>query len=510
MLRLFRWTMLIVSGLFTCPLQADVFLVSDENGILWDIDPASGIAEQLGDMGIVMTDIAFSPSGELFGISAPDDLYLIDFNERTFDNPDIVPSTLIGSLGIANQGPIGRREVFSLEFDSEGTLFFATFAPFVGGELGTINLLTAEPDLVGVIGFNNGGDLAFAPDGRLFMNETPPSGLLLAPNRTRSNKLIEIDPLTGEGTLVGSIGFRNVFGMDFVGDTLFGHTLQSELISIDTATGAGTLIADTNPAIIAYGASFTDVFVLTPQPQFKSHLPRIADVNNLVLIAHGWNTPYEQEGEMWIDEMAQDIRTYIDMHRPDADDWEVVPYDWRYLAGSRTNPILPDTALTNAVALGALEGQFLATFNYEHVHLIGNSAGAALVDKIADYIKAASPSTKVHVTFLDAYAPGTFADSYGDSADWADQYLNRGDSPWTEEALPHAHNVDVTRINPTPSLNLITNHSWPRKFYQESLISQPEYEGYGFLLSREATIGEWNPEATYSTDTEVVLNPRHS
>ena len=499
MLRLFRCVMLVVSGLFTCPLQADVFLVGDEDGVLWNVDPVSGDAEWIGNLGVVMTDIAFSPSGELFGISPPDDLYRIGLSERTPDNPDSIPSTLIGSLGITNRGPIGRRDVYSLEFDSDGTLFFATFAPFAGGELGTVNIVTAEPALVGIIGFNNGGDLAFAPDGRLFMNETPPSGLMLDPNRSRPNRLIEIDPSNGRGTLLGSIGFRNVFGMDFVGDTLFGHTLQGELISIDTATGAGTLVANTSPMVAGYGASSTDVFVPPLRPRFESHLPPATGAKNLILVTHGWN-PTGEDRVAWVDVMAAAIEANID----DPSEWEVIEYQWEEAATEWPGP-----ALQNAFQQGALEGQILVTRNYDHVHLIGHSAGAALVDGIAQQIELGPHDTTIHTTFLDAYVP-PWVNGYGASSDWSDHYLNEGDAVFTNQPLANAHNVNVTNLNPIPppylTLDLIKRaHAWPRQFYLNTILDVATgSDGYGFPLSHEA--GGWNPgEYPMGTDEVTVL-----
>ncbi len=489
MSRLWQGLVLAVSGLFAYPLQAGVFMVGDEDGVLWQVDPTSGAAKQVGDMGVVMTDIAFAPSGELFGISPPDDLYRIGLNERAPDNPDRIPSTLIGSLGIAYRGPIGRRDVFSLEFDASGTLFFATFAPFAGGELGTVNTLTAEPALVGIIGFNNGGDLAFAPDGRLFMNETQPSGLKLDPSQTARNRLIEIDPSNGSGTLVGSIGFRNVLGMDFVGDSLFGHTLQGELISIDTATGAGTLVANTNPTVRAYGASYTDVLEPTPQMRFESHLPEPTGVKNLVLVTHGWNATGEDR-VAWVEVMADTIRA-----RVDPNEWEVVAYQWTEEAKTKR-------PLANSRQQGTLDGKILAARNYDRVHLIGNSAGGDLVDAMAEQINAAQYGTVIHTTFLDAYAP-PWSDDYGAFSTWSDHYFNTGDFPlvYTETLLDNAHNFNVSNLNPLPDDSFF-GHQWPRTWYFETIVDASGSSQYGFPLSHEG--GNWNP-SQYPKGEETVL-----
>ncbi|MFH1354471.1 MAG: PEP-CTERM sorting domain-containing protein, partial [bacterium] len=406
--------------------------------------------------------------------------------------------------------PVGiSGRVNALEFDGLGQLYVTSIRSWSQGELGIIDLVTRQTTVLGNIGYSSDGDLAFAPDGRLLLSSPVVSYGLIT--KVTNSRLVQVDPTAPagqKGTSIGLTGFTYLHGMDFVGEELIGTTLAGELISIDTTTGAGTLRANMNPTVRAYGASYTEVVAPAPQERFKSHLPALADAKNLVLVTHGWNVSGSQGGETWVDEMARDIRAYIDAHRADAADWEVVVYDWRDLAGSLETG--PDLALANGGLLGAIEGELLARRDYDHVHLVGNSAGAALVDSATDHIKARSPGTTVHITFLDAYAPGMFAGSYGDSADWADQYLNRGDSlwlEWTEEVLPHAHNVDVTWLNPTPSLIPLVNHFWPHEFYQESIVPRDEFEGYGFLLSREATVGAWNPGATYPIDTEVVLDP---
>jgi hypothetical protein len=68
-------------------------------------------------------------------------------------------------------------------------------------------------------------------------------------------------PPSADGTEVGSIGFRNVLGMDFVDGTLYGTTNDGDLIRINTATGQGTLVGRMNPAVAATGASSTANFL---------------------------------------------------------------------------------------------------------------------------------------------------------------------------------------------------------------------------------------------------------
>ncbi|MFH1354343.1 MAG: hypothetical protein ABIH36_03575, partial [bacterium] len=118
--------LLMASGLFTVPLQAGVFMVGDEDGVLWRVDPVSGSAEQIGDMGVVMTDIAFAPWGELYGVSYTD-LYRIN------------PAT---AAIIEQVGPVGiSGRVNALEFDGLGQLYVTSIRSWSQGELGIIDLV---------------------------------------------------------------------------------------------------------------------------------------------------------------------------------------------------------------------------------------------------------------------------------------------------------------------------------------------------------------------------------
>ena len=100
--------------------------------------------------------------------------------------------------------------------------------------------------------------LAFAPDGTLFAtaDETP---------GTAGSLLIRIDPLTGAGTTIGSIGYPTE-AIAFAPDgTLFGaadvtgDAKAQTLITIDPETGAGIIIG-------SFGPEFTDVDAIAFSP----------------------------------------------------------------------------------------------------------------------------------------------------------------------------------------------------------------------------------------------------
>ena len=212
---------------------------------LYQINPGTGSATAIGFIGGAlnpqrMEDIAFSPSGELYGVSD------LRTNQLSSINPNTAATTLIGNLGAGLSGV-----AVALEFSSGGTLYTATTT----GQFGTINPFTGVAAFVGNIGFNPAGDLAFAPNGNLYMSAGGIGG-------NGPSSLVQVNPLTGVGTLVGPIGFSDVFGMDFIGNTLYGLNDSGQLITIDPSTGTGTLVANTSPTVIGLGLAVSPV----PEP----------------------------------------------------------------------------------------------------------------------------------------------------------------------------------------------------------------------------------------------------
>jgi hypothetical protein len=90
--------------------------------------------------------------------------------------------------------------------------------------------------LVGSGVYDSSGDLEFT------------NGLYLTSfDNASTDQLFKMDATTGAGTLVGDIGFADVFGLAYVPEagTLYGfNDIGNNVISINTATGAGTSIAN--------------------------------------------------------------------------------------------------------------------------------------------------------------------------------------------------------------------------------------------------------------------------
>ena len=196
-------------ALFSAAIAAHagpVLWVSTGASGLATVDVATGATSIIGGTGIALTDIAFSPSGDLYGISSTS-LYKV--------NSSTGATTLAGSLGSVN----GTAN--ALVFGSDGTLYMA------GSSLYTVNMLTGSASAIGSIGYQSGGDLAFI-GGNLYM-------------ASNSNQLIDVDTNTGSGALIGDLGVANMYGLATPDNiSLYGVADQSVYL-VNTSTGAAAV-----------------------------------------------------------------------------------------------------------------------------------------------------------------------------------------------------------------------------------------------------------------------------
>lgn len=212
-------------------MAGPILWVGDSQGQLGTVDVATGAATVIGNMGSAMTDIAFDPSGNLYGITF-DTLFSID--------PTTAVATAIGSLGISAN---------SLVFDAAGTLYTANNALY------TINTTTGAASLVGNGGaaYSSSGDLAFI-SGQLYLSSLT------------GDKLLTLDTSTGVGTDIGNIGFSSVYGLATDNNVdLYGLT-GTTVLQIDPTTGAGTALVNYTGGGLgdAWGSAFRTEAV--PEP----------------------------------------------------------------------------------------------------------------------------------------------------------------------------------------------------------------------------------------------------
>jgi PEP-CTERM motif-containing protein len=183
-----------------------VMHVDDSAGNLGKVDVATGAVSVIGNMGVIMTDIAFNPAGQLFGLSFAG-FYSI--------NPTTAAATLIGNHSI----PGGNALVFA----ADGTLYAAGSLQ----SLFTINPATGAGTSLGSIPASSGGDLAFN-GGELFL-------------ATSANQLLHIDLANlAASAFVGPFGVSGVFGLATGDNGVLYAVAGTNVYTVNTTTGAAT------------------------------------------------------------------------------------------------------------------------------------------------------------------------------------------------------------------------------------------------------------------------------
>jgi pimeloyl-ACP methyl ester carboxylesterase len=242
-------------------------------------------------------------------------------------------------------------------------------------------------------------------------------------------------------------------------------------------------------------------------PVYDPPAPPTPTQDKLILITHGWNTSFQFYADFWAP-----LRNVIAARV--GSDWKVQSYNWTADSLTGDLPYGPDLALSNGLWHGLVLGKAIAEQNYVHVHLIGHSAGSAVIAAAAYRIKLLSPNTKVHTTFLDAFAGtflltgvGNYQTAYGGNSDWSDHYLSAeryfdvcgfGTGDFTQLRLSQCYNVDVSLADPEYSTQCLSDHAWPRCFYRATVDSMAVADcglpdggtmGFGFPLSYEQVGG---------------------
>jgi hypothetical protein len=203
-------------GVFTL-LAASCFggniWVDDVNGNIGQVNISTGAVTGFISTGVILTDIAFSPTGVLYGIN---------FTELYSINTSTGAPTAIGPLDIASD------DANALVFSSSGTLYTAT----VTGSLYTVNTGTGAATDVGSLGsgYGSGGDLAFV-GGNLYLAVTSSTG---------TDDLVTVNTSTGAATLVGPFGVSVVYGLATPDNVTLYGVAGEDLYTVNLSTGAAT------------------------------------------------------------------------------------------------------------------------------------------------------------------------------------------------------------------------------------------------------------------------------
>lgn len=168
-----------------------------------------------------MTDIAVDRSGRMIGISF-DKVYRVD--PKSAACTLLAPITLgFNGLSFISAGA-GQPERL-LGTTSHGYLHEIDPQTGKTKQVGSFSGLFSSGDLVSVKGF---GTVATV---KLFPSTTAPD--YLARVDTTSNKL----------TLIGLTGFRNIWGLGYWKNKVFGFTESSQFVLIDVKSGKGKLVS---------------------------------------------------------------------------------------------------------------------------------------------------------------------------------------------------------------------------------------------------------------------------
>lgn len=198
------------------------------------VDVSTGATTVVGNTNVFLTDIAFDPSGNLYGIDFGS-LYSVDQNTAQ--------ATLIGALGAV------AGFANALVFGADGTLYMA------GSTLYKVNTGTGASTAVGGgIGFQSAGDLAFV-GGELYMAAS-------------NNHLVKIDTGTGIGSDIGSIGVGGVFGLATPDNTTLYGMAGQQVFTISTFDASTGAVQTFNPSLgFAAGSAFkSEAGASVPEP----------------------------------------------------------------------------------------------------------------------------------------------------------------------------------------------------------------------------------------------------
>ena len=377
----------------------------------------------------------------------------------------------------------------------------------------------------------NGGSRAF-----LYSNGTMKDLGILGGGRTGSNKS-EAYGINDSGQVVGYSHFRVSRDLFDFHAFLYSNGSMWDLNNlIDPASGWEITQAraiNNVGQIVGYGQNQSGevrAFLLNPvvlgwkqaietqpvQPTYSAPPKKENAKDSLVVVTHGWIP--KEDGQklppdpLWVDEMVEAIRQNLESRG--LKNWQIEPYKWKEKAWLAT-PF--GQLLDNADKEGVNLGNSLKTNKWKHIHFIGHSAGAAVIQTASLLIKENNTTTTVHTTFLDAYVGFTYKgrSKYGFKSDWSDSYFAQDpdtfDSLFSRTAgyLDYAYGVDVTWLEPNkktvsvyrsvngitgniPCLYTVTTHGWPHEFYLKTIPPEMAIgaEGFGFPLSKEG--GGWD------------------
>ncbi|HUT12745.1 MAG TPA: hypothetical protein VMY42_19775 [Thermoguttaceae bacterium] len=341
--------------------------IHDNDGDLFTVNMDDLSVAHVGRMNQVMFDLAFSPTGQLYGISGPEiptRLFTVDIDFDNLPAPGApIPTTLIGAITDAT----GNVALNSLEFRSDGTLFAVGFNALHQEFVYTIDTTTAAGKAeLSVAGHQSAGDVAFDLDGNLYVT-------------TFAGKLVRIDPALTTVEVAGDLPGGDFFGLTYgPSPMLHGFRyLQEEIYEvhdITTADATTTKVGElAHPELDGInGAANT---ILPP-----------ADLGQVDFLELAGQQPVG--GELWYRvEAAHD--GYLTVQTPDASGTQVTLYS-QDVGGALSELASGNLRADFPVALGG---------NQYFVHIGGASAGVGV--RVTNLVKTDGSKTDVQGTAAD-------------------------------------------------------------------------------------------------------------
>jgi hypothetical protein len=210
------------------------------------ISLTTGTFTPIGTLNVAANDqifgMGFAADGNLYGVDSQANSHLFSINTSNAQVTDL------GALG---------RSAIDANADASGK--FYVLSKDINAAFYTLNPPSLMTNLVGNTGLQSDGLTAVTADG---------SGIYTS---TASNfSLVRIDPVTGNPTVIGPIGFSVDNGL-FVQGVLYPFDFATDaIVKINLATGAGTKVATyslpSRDSILASATPASQIAATTPEP----------------------------------------------------------------------------------------------------------------------------------------------------------------------------------------------------------------------------------------------------
>lgn len=245
-------------------------------GSLLSFNPVTGAASKIGPSGYSgISGLAINSSGEMYGVTTDGgSTYLLRISATTGYAETVALITTGAQPAGAFEAIAFNKNDLLFGINRQNELYTIDPASGIATKVGATGI---DPNAVGIL-----AGMTFEPNsGQLFAS--------LGQNGSGSglDEIYEINPATGEATLVGKTGLGS--GTDdliFIDGSLYGSSTlagQSSLIKIDTATGTGAVIGafgfDAVHGLACFGAQTPTVleYVLLAKEDIKISGNRISE-----------------------------------------------------------------------------------------------------------------------------------------------------------------------------------------------------------------------------------------